>query len=359
MNHSCKRTIVSVLLSLVIILCTTPTSLATNLESMLHRNEESLDFDAIMGVSGEEVMLDDTFIGTAYLYQYDTNNGMMEAAQALFDQLISSGYSAEEATLDTLPAVRFVKDGAENVLLAPHTERPFAYVAIGQFTTDTGYVVIEENGITYYEDVAHQYRTTLNHADIFIDGEKVSGFTTRCSPVLSGTKDLFTFSCGDAGNPDYLITMGLPIGYMEEGGTYEREQFVGTDLNCMIMIGGYYDGYSFSTADEMERFDDVSFTFSPVSHDQPVAVQFSISYNYMGERHLIEGFTVVTYEGASTGGTSSSSSSTTCSICHGSGTCQVCMGRGYVTYTTWGQGGSGKVTCTSCNGSGKCKYCKK
>lgn len=355
MNHSCKKPKVFVLLSLMIILCTTPTSLATSLESMLHRNEESLDFDAIMGVAGEEVMLDDTFIGTAYLYQYDTSDAMMAAAQALFNQLISSGYSAEEATFDTLPAVRFVKQGAENILLAPHTEHPFAYVAIGQFTTDTGYVVIQENGITYYEDVAHQYRTTLNHADIFIDGEKVSGFTTDFSPVLNGAKDLFTFSCDD---PEYLVTMGLPVGYMTDGGTYEREQFIGTDLNCLVRVNGYYYGYGFSTAEEMERFDDVTFTFSPVSHDQPVAVQFSIGYNYMGERHLIEGFTVVTYEGA-TGGSTGSTSSDVCSICHGSGTCQVCMGRGYATYTTWGQGGSGKVTCTGCSGSGKCKYCGK
>lgn len=353
MTVSAKKITILVLMFLLLALFIAPAASATSLESILHRDEESPDFDAIMGVAGEEIMLDDTFIGTAYLYQYDTNDRMLVAAQALFDQLVSAGYTAEEATFDTLPAVRFVKQGAENVLLAPHTEQPFAYVAIGQFTTDTGYVVIEENSITYYEDVAHQYRTTLNHADVFIDGEKMSGFTARCSPVLSGTNDLFSFSCN---NPNFMVTMKLPVGYMTEGGTYEREQFIGTDLNCLVSEDSGYYGCSFMTSDDIEHFDDVTFTFSPVSHDHPVAVQFSLTYNFQNERHLVEGFTVVTYEGSSSGSTGSTSSST-CSICHGSGTCQVCMGRGYATYTTWGQGGSGKVTCTSCNGSGKCKYC--
>ncbi len=47
-----------------------------------------------------------------------------------------------------------------------------------------------------------------------------------------------------------------------------------------------------------------------------------------------------------------------CDICHGSGICQVCFGRGYFTYNTWGQGGSGKVTCEGCQGDRQCKYCK-
>lgn len=46
-----------------------------------------------------------------------------------------------------------------------------------------------------------------------------------------------------------------------------------------------------------------------------------------------------------------------CSICHGSKLCQVCHGRGGMSYSTYGQGGSGWVDCTGCNGSRRCKYC--
>lgn len=350
-----KNEIIAILLLVCLLLLSSTTAMASDLQSLLHRNDTAFDFDATMGMAGTEVMLDDTFMGTAWMYEYASDDAAMVAAEALFDLLDSNGYAAEEATFGEMPAIRFTKSGQEDIRLAVDTAHPIAYVMQGAFTTDTGYVVVEENGITYYEDVAHQYRTTLGHADILIDGERVNGFTVSFSSVLSGTKDLFSFDCG---KPEYILTMRLPIGYMTEGGTYEREQFAGTDLNCMVRVDGWYYGYGFSTSDEMERFDDVTFTFSPVSHDQPVAVQFTIAYNYMGDRHSIEGFAVVLYDGASSSGNGSTSSGDKCSICHGTGRCQVCQGRGYASYTTWGQGGSGKVTCTSCNGSGKCKYCK-
>lgn len=347
---------IAILMAVCLLFLSTTSATASDLQSLLHRNDTAFDFDATMGMAGTEVMLDDTFMGTAWMYEYTTDDAAMSAAEALFNLLDSNGYAAEEANFGEMPAIRFTKSGQEDIRLAVDTAHPIAYVMQGAFTTDTGYVVVEENGITYYEDVAHQYRTTMGHADIFIDGERISGFTARFSPVLSGTKNLFYI---ERSEPEYYMSMVLPDGYMTEGGTYNREQFVGTDLNCCIQVGSLYYGYTFNASDEMERFDDITFSFSPVSHDQPVAAQFYIAYNYMGERHSIEGFAVVLHEGASSSGNGSTASGDKCSICHGTGRCQVCQGRGYASYTTWGQGGSGKVTCTSCNGSGKCKYCGK
>ncbi|MEG0759526.1 MAG: hypothetical protein RR505_14035, partial [Raoultibacter sp.] len=160
-----------------------------------------------------------------------------------------------------------------------------------------GYVMVEENGMTYYEDVAHQYRTTLGHADILLDGERIEGFTAKLSPVLSGTKNLFSF---ERSKPEFYMSMELPVGYMAEGGTYEREQFVDTALDCFIRVGDLSHGCCFSSAEEMERFDDIAFTFSPVSHDQPVAVQFYIAYSDKEAKHSIEGFAVVRYSNSLT-----------------------------------------------------------
>ena len=46
-----------------------------------------------------------------------------------------------------------------------------------------------------------------------------------------------------------------------------------------------------------------------------------------------------------------------CDYCYGDKVCPVCHGRKGLSYTTWGQGGSGWVDCAGCGGSGKCKKC--
>lgn len=346
------------ILALVLILCCliVPSALASDFLSMLKRDDETLDIDGIMGVPGTEIMADAYVQGKGFLYEYANEAAMMAASEKLYDYLLSNGYDAQEATLDTLAAIRFTKEGQEDVILAPHTDYPLAYVLVGAPITveagGLGFETVEENGVLTYQDDQGR-RVTLNHADVLLDGKPLGGVTARFSST-SAVNDLFTFSCDQ---PEFMLTMKLPQGYMAEGGSYTREDFVGKDIACMVRVGGYYDGYGLDTEDDPDCFGDIGFRFSPVNHDQPVGVWFDVEYSNRGDVHQLEGFAVVLFEGASGGNVSTSPDR--CTVCHGSGRCQVCLGRGYASYTTWGQGGSGRVTCTGCNGTGKCKYCQK
>ncbi|MEG0743072.1 MAG: hypothetical protein RR521_12640 [Clostridia bacterium] len=281
----------SILLS--IFLSIMPITVAQDSQIAQTVSNEANGFDVIMGTAGNEIMLDDTFLGTAWIYQYASREAMQQASQALSRHLKELGYAASEATLEELPAIRFVKEGNDNIMIAPHTAYPFVYVIMGKFTTDDGYVVVEENGVTHYQDIAGQFCTTLNHADVFIDGEKVEGFNA-CFTSINNTHDQISFSCG---KPEYTLAITLPLNSMAGGGLCGLEQLRSTELDCRAQMGGG-NGAWFS--EKPERFHDVSFAFSSVSHDKPVSVYFSLSYTDQGHEYLVEGFAVVLYQVAFT-----------------------------------------------------------
>lgn len=121
-----------------------------------------------------------------------------------------------------------------------------------------------------------------------------------------------------------FAALGVLIGFIYEAFfSYEYEP-----------VNWYYDSYTSSSGSAGSSYGSNDYSSSYDSSD------YSSSYGSGSYGNSYSGYT---YD--------------VCSICHGSKLCQVCHGRGGMSYSTYGQGGSGWVDCTGCNGSRRCKYC--
>ena len=116
---------------------------------MLRIDKDEMDIEQIMGTPGDEIMMGEDFMGVAKIYEYEDDAAMLAATESLCDALLIAGYTAEEATLDRLPATRFTLSGKEEILLAPHTDYPFVYVLVGGWALEGDDDSDAEKGVLY------------------------------------------------------------------------------------------------------------------------------------------------------------------------------------------------------------------
>ena len=118
-----------------------------------------------------------------------------------------------------------------------------------------------------------------------------------------------------------------------------------------------------------DRFYSLELEIVKLSNELAVLYFGTILKNEYGDHYLIEGLVATTAPQSEEAGAYASEdvsalgvdhgmpTPSVCTICNGSGICKVCFGRGGMSYTTYGQGGSGWVDCAGCKGSRKCQYC--